>query len=235
MSVVMTNYQANRIEPEMPNELQEGTDRGSWDNVDEAAWESFPASDPPGRAPSHSERVPKSAGEGDETQGRALLRRLGRELFQTETSARMHCRREAERLGDVPPAAPLRAAASHADEALKSLSQRSVRRDLPLSIAGAMVGLVFSVGRDLVVDRFFTSEQSYRGTVLGMRHGVDLVKMMNQLAQREGDIELIQWTDAWLRERESLVQDAEAQLSWFADHIDVAARIARPLIARHGS
>ena len=218
----------------MPSELQEGTDRGSWDKVDEAAWESFPASDPPGRAPSHSERVPKATGEG-QSRGRALLRRLGRELFQTETSARLHCRREAERLGQVPPALPLLAAAIHADEALKSLSQRSVRRDLPLSIAGAMVGLVFSVGRDLVVDRFFTSEQSYRGTVLGMKHGVDLVKMINQLAQREGDIELIQWTDAWLRERESLVQDAEAQLSWFADHIDVAARIARPLIDRRGS
>jgi hypothetical protein len=39
---------------------------------------------------------------------RTLLERLGPELFQTETSAMLHGRREADRLGDTPPAQALR-------------------------------------------------------------------------------------------------------------------------------
>jgi len=217
----------------MPSELRAATDRGDWDKVDEANWESFPASDPPGRVPTASEccldgTVPDQEGRP----GRKLLRRLSRELFQTETSARLHCRREAERLGDVPPAAPLLESAAHADASLKSLSKGAARRDLPLSVAGALVGVAFSTVREFFLDRLFTSEQSYRGTLLGMKHGVDLVKMVNQLAQREGDFELVEWTDAWLRVREPLVEQAEARLSWFADHIDVASRVARPLLGR---
>ena len=223
----------------MPSELR-ATDRSRrLEKVDEATWESFPASDPPGRAPTASEcslqgdcALDGDALNREDRPGRKLLRRLTRELFQTETSARLHCRREAERLGDTPPAAPLIESAAHANASLKSLSQGPVRRDLPLSVAGALVGVALSTVREFFLDRLLTSEQSYRGTLLGMKHGVDLVKMVNQLAQREGDFELVEWTDAWLRVREPLVQQTEASLSWFADHIDVASRAARPLLGR---
>jgi len=143
----------------------------------------------------------------------------------------LHCRREAERLGDVPPARLLLATAEHADEMLKSMMEHTKRSELPLNLAGAAIGMVFSTTREFVLDRLLSSEQSYRGTLLGMKHGVDLVRLINQLAQRAGDFVLLEWTDDWLRRREPLVQEAEARLDWFADNVAVADRVARPLLA----
>jgi len=230
---LMAKHQADhRPNPEPPDDVQGAHESGTWDKVDEAGWESFPASDAPGHGPHEHVAEAKGIETEDQRSRRKLLHRLGRELFQTETSARLHCRREAERLGEVPPARVLLTAAGHADESLKSMMEHTKRWELPLSIAGAVVGVVFSTTRDLVLDRLLSSEQSYRGTLLGMKHGVDLVRLINQLAQREGDFELLEWTDDWLRRREPLVQEAEAQLGWFADNVDVAARVARPLITR---
>lgn len=221
--------EARRPHPENPTERLQGHHQGTWDKVDEAVWESFPASDAPGHAPYEHvpEGQPEPASASDLTR-RKLIRKLGRELFQTEMSARLHCRREADRLGDVAPARPLRAAAAHADEALKSMVEHTRRWELPLSFAGAFMGIAFSTAREFVLDRLLSSELSYRGTLLGMKHGVDLVKMLNQLAQREGDAGLTKWTDNWLRTREALVLDAEAQLAWFANNVEIAARVARP-------
>ena len=42
--------------------------------------------------------------------------------------------------------------------------------------------------RHFVVDRFVDVEQSYRGTLLGMRHGLDLVRLLREVADDEGDI-----------------------------------------------
>lgn len=230
----MTTHSADpRPEPQKPDELRGPHDSGTWDKVDQAAWESFPASDPPGHSPRERVVEAKTNARGDsDTPRRKILRRLGRELYQTETSARLHCRREAERLGDVPPAEPLRASSRHASEALKSITEHTSRSDMPLSVAGALTGVAFSTARDLVLDRLLSSEQSYRGTLLGMKHGLDLVKLINELAQREGDVELTEWTNAWLRIREPLVMEAEARLGWFADNPEIADKVARPLIGK---
>jgi hypothetical protein len=229
-----THSPDHRPPPENPTTPQAPPDSGTWDRVDQAAWESFPASDPPGHAP--REHVPEIKETEEVKQakraGRKLLRRLGRELFQAETSGRLHCRREAERLGDVPPARPLLAASQHAEEALKSMAENTKRSELPMSVAGALLGAAFSTAREFVLDRLLSSELSYRGTLLGMKHGVDVVRMINQLAQREGDVVLVEWTDAWLRRREPLVQEAEAQLAWFANNVETAARVARPMFVR---
>src|SRR5688500_8335058 len=164
----MTTHDAqHRPSPEKPEELRGPHDSGTWDKVDEAIWESFPASDPPGHGP--HEHVPEAkhdaSSSAGETTRQKLIRRLGRELFQTEMSARLHCRREAERLGDVPPARPLLAASHHADGARTTMSETTRRSDLPLSIAGAVVGMMFSTARELVMDRIVSSELSYRGTL----------------------------------------------------------------------
>lgn len=214
---------------EKPHELQGTSDRGAWDAVDEATWESFPASDPPGRAPTHSERT-LGRSDAPESSGRKLLHKLGRELFQRESTLRVRCRKQAERLGDAPPAGPLRASATHADEALKSMTKNTSRRELPMHVARTIVSLAGSALRELVSERFESVEHAYRDTLLQMKRGVDLVRMMNQLAQREGDIELTAWSDAWLRERETLVQQAESLMPWFADHLEIASGVARPLI-----
>jgi hypothetical protein len=219
--------------PEKPTELQSPHHSGTWDKVDEAAWESFPASDPPGHMPREEAPEIKESSESRALRpGQKLLKRLGREMFQTEMSARLHCRREAERLGDVPPARPLVLASRHADEALKTMTANTKRSELPFNMAGALLGVAFSTAREFVVDRLLSSELSYRGTLLGMKHGVDLVRMMNQVAQREGDFVLVEWTDLWLRTREPLVQEAEAQLAWFANNVEKAASVARPMFLR---
>jgi len=96
---------------------------------------------------------------------RKLLRSLGHELWQTETSAAWHCRREARRLGEHPPAAPLLAVAHHADAVLKELPLLSEMHGLPVSGVGHAVGRLFSITRQVLLDRVLDAERSYRGTL----------------------------------------------------------------------
>ena len=151
-----------------------------------------------------------------------LLQTLFHELFQTEQSAALHPEREARRLGTVPPADALRQVAEHARRVLVELPELASRRQLPVSRIGQMVGRMFSHARTWFADRLIQPERSYRGTLLGMRHGVDLVTLIRDSALVEGDAELAEWCARWLLEREPLVEAVAAQLQWFAETPDAA-------------
>jgi len=157
----------------------------------------------------------------------AWLANLVRELFQTEQSAKVHPRIEAERLGDVPPSQVLLAIAAHAESALAELPPLVIRHNLPNSTGGKLVGAAFSSLRDHFVDLLLSSERSYRGTLLGMRHGIDLVELVQYVAREEGDTSLTQWCATWLEKRRPLVEAAAGELAWFAANPDRAREPAK--------
>jgi hypothetical protein len=149
------------------------------------------------------------------------------ELFQTEQSACEHPRVEADRLGDVPPAVALLAVADHATAAMRELVELMQRRDLPVSRSGQAAGHALSKLRDLALDVLISSEKSYRGTLIGMRHGVDLVELTGAVAREHGDGEFADWCDQWLERRRPLVEAAAHELAWFAANPERATDPAR--------
>lgn len=152
-----------------------------------------------------------------------LLRNLTHELLQTETSASRHSRREASRLPEgSPPALALIAVAEHADKALETVKGVCDRNDLPNGGFGAALGEAFSLVRDRIADHMLEGERSYRATLLGMRHGTDVVRMFGLVAEQGGFAEAASWSRHWLTERLPLIQHVERELVWFATHVDAA-------------
>lgn len=149
---------------------------------------------------------------------RHLLHTLFAELFQAEQSASLHCRREGDRLGDCPLGSVMRALGAHATADLPRLQTLARERGLELTEAGGMMGRMFSGVRELVADHVLSAERSYRMTVLGVRHGVDLMRLVRALAEQLGDRGLQQFCDSWLATRVLLVEDAGHRVRWFAEH-----------------
>jgi hypothetical protein len=147
-----------------------------------------------------------------------LLNRLTQEYLQTETSAAWHCRREAKRLGDVALMAALMEIAQHADQILTELPLLARSEGLAHSPAGNLVGALFSQVRDKLADKLLDRERSYRGTILGVRHGIDVVRLLRSTAAAQGRERLVGFCDNWLRARIPLLQRAEDGLLWFAEH-----------------
>jgi hypothetical protein len=91
------------------------------------------------------------------------------------------------------------------------------------------IGALFSSVRERVADHLIDAERSYRGTLIGIRHGVDLVKMLRHVATASAQPALLNFCEAWLTERVPLVQQVEDNLAWFAQHSERALELARPL------
>jgi hypothetical protein len=166
-----------------------------------------------------------------------LLVSLSRELFQTETSAARHCRREADRLGESGPAVALRAVADHADAVLRELPALAERNGMPISTGGKLTGALFSQLRDKMFDMLIDSDRSYRGTLLGCRHGLDVVRMLQHVSTEMAKVDLDDFCAAWLNTRTVLVQNVEHELAWFAKNPQEALKMGRPIMAssRHRS
>ncbi|WP_437278919.1 hypothetical protein WME90_48235 [Sorangium sp. So ce375] len=175
----------------------------------------------------------ESGPQEESRKGRAFLTSLVRELFQTERSAMIHPRIEADRLGDVPPARAMRAVSAHAEAALSEICPLLRERELPISAGGLAVGEAFSALRERLADHLLSTERSYRGTLLGMRHGVDLVELLQYVATVEGDTPLAAWCARWLSMRKPLVEVVADELAWFAARPARAMRAAKDDVIAH--
>jgi hypothetical protein len=128
-----------------------------------------------------------------------------------------------------PPADALLAVARHAKDTLRELPSLARAEELPGSIAGVYTGALFSELRDKLLDPITTSERSYRGTLLGTRHGLDLVLMLRALADETVRAGLFDFCDGWLTARTVLVEELEEHMHWFAQHPDCAICSARKI------
>jgi hypothetical protein len=155
---------------------------------------------------------------------RKLYCKLCRELAQSERSAVVHTRREAQRLGDSPPARALRALGAHA-AALRPRFDSVVASDQPAgAMAGRTVGHLFSMLRHYLFDRLIDVERSYRGTLLGFHHGLAVGRLLRDVAERLDERDAVAFLDDWLAERKPMVEAAERELHWFAEQPRKAIR-----------
>ncbi len=161
---------------------------------------------------------------------KSLLASLAPEMFQTEQSAITHCAREADRLGDAPEARGMRAVSRHATLALPTLKMLATARRWESASAGRAIGTSLSELRDKIADRIISSESSYRGTLMGMRHGFDLFTLARATAQVECDLELASFCETWLGVRGPLIEQAADTLQWFARHPARAMQRAVPVL-----
>lgn len=146
---------------------------------------------------------------------RRLLDKLLRELQRAETQAIEHAPREARRIGEATPVLALRDVALHAHK---------MRRRLVVALAGhalatyeGRLGATFTTLRQLVADHVYDAERAFRGALLDLRHGIDVVRALREIARLEELFALIRWSDDWLTARRTLVARVEAQLAWFAE------------------
>jgi hypothetical protein len=152
---------------------------------------------------------------GPQSERRRLLEKLLRELVRSEDQAIEHVPREAKRIGEMPPVQALRDVAVHAQAMKPRFAQVLDGHALVTGRGG--ISATLSTLRHLVTDRIHDAERAYRAALLDLRHGVDVVRVLREVARLEELFALIRWCDDWLPARRTLVARVEAQLGWFAD------------------
>lgn len=144
-----------------------------------------------------------------------LLTSLIVEVFQAERSGAEHAPREAQRLGDTPPGRVMRDIGDDCRRALEELRGIASRPDLPQGSFGERIGSMFSALREGVGDVFVSHQMSYRGTLLGVHHGVDAIMLLRSAAENAGDVEVVEWCLRVLDTRLALLERGQHELTWF--------------------
>jgi hypothetical protein len=157
---------------------------------------------------------------GPQTERRRLLEKLLRELVRSEEQAIEHAPREAKRIGETPPVDALRDVAIHALKMRPRFQLTLEGHDIAACRGG--ISATLSTLRHLVTDRIHDAERAYRAALLDLRHGVDVVRVLREVARLEELFALIRWSDDWLAARRTLVARVEAQLGWFAEQAFLA-------------
>jgi hypothetical protein len=130
------------------------------------------------------------------------------------------CTRVAKRGDSVTYRPPVRFSRSAQRPRFDALAcRRQPQRGLQIARA---VGEMFSTLRNLLFDRMIDTERSYRGTLLGFRHGVDVTRLLREVALRIGDDRLLQFCDEWLVQQARVVRRRSD-----ARKPDLTARVAR--------
>src|SRR5688500_10899873 len=150
-----------------------------------------------------------------QTERKRLLEKLLRELVRSEVQAVEHAPREAKRIGETAPVQALRDIACHALAMRPRFAQVLEGHDIAAGRGGITATL--STLRHLVTDRIHDAERAYRAALLDLRHGLDVVRVLREVARLEELFALIRWCDDWLAARRTLVTRVEAQLGWFAE------------------
>lgn len=152
---------------------------------------------------------------GPQSERRRLLEKLLRELVRSEDQTIEHVPREAKRIGETPPVAALRDVALHVIAMRPRLLQVLDGHSLATGRGG--ISATLSTLRHLVTDRLHDAERAYRAALLDLRHGLDVVRVLREVARLEELFALIRWCDDWQPARRTLVARVEAQLGWFAE------------------
>ncbi len=152
---------------------------------------------------------------GDEN--RRLLQKLIRETARSEAQALEHPVREAKRIGPMPPIEALQGVADHVTLMQQRFATMLDGHELQTHPSGGGISATFASMRHLVVDRVVDPERAYRTALLDLRHGLEVVKLLREIARREMLFGLSRWCDDWLGARRTLVARVEAQLGWFAE------------------
>jgi hypothetical protein len=123
----------------------------------------------------------------------------------------------------------MRAVSEHARHSMSGLLPFArTRGDGAEVAAGNRLGRLLSDVRTLGTDMMLSSEKSYRGTLLGIHHGILTFLLLEDAATAAGDQDLADFCASWLGERTKLIAEAERDLAWFAANPERAMRRALP-------
>lgn len=168
------------------------------------------------------------------TDRRRLLDKLVREVLRCEQHAIEHAPREARRLGEVPPVDALRDVADHAASMRDRFERMLSGHDVAMN-KGSFAATLATL-RHLVVDRVVEPERAFRSALLDLRHGVDVVKLLREIAHYEELFGIVRWCDDWLGVRRAQVASVEVQLAWFVmdanGYVDAPESIAPAAMSR---